>query len=65
MTKPVLSNPMKLIVQVLNYAPKHKDPEQRSALTYWEEDYPTSLDIGKDKYGGPFKFEQVENVKLH
>ena len=42
MTKPVLSNPMKLIVQVLNYARKHKYPEGQSALTYWEEDYPTS-----------------------
>ena len=63
MTQPVISNPIKLIIQVLNYARKHKYPERRSALTYWEEDYPTSLDIGKDKYGGPFTFEQVEDVK--
>ena len=58
-----ISIPMKLILQVLNYARKHKYPERRSALTYWEEDYPTSLDIGKDKYGGPFTFEEVEDVK--
>ena len=34
MTKPQLSNPVKLIVRVLNYARKHKFPERRSAFTY-------------------------------
>ena len=62
-TNPKLSNPIKLIAQVLNYARKHKYPERRSALTYWEEDYPSRLDLGKEKYGGPFTFEEVENVK--
>ena len=35
----------------------------RSALTYWKEDYPSRLDLGKEKYGAPFSEEQVENVK--
>ena len=63
MTKSKLSNPIKQIAKVLNYARKHKIPEQRSALTYWEEDYPSSIDLGKEKYGGPFTVEDVEDVK--
>ena len=56
-------NPVKLIVRVLCYARKHKYPENRSALTYWEEEAPSRLDLGKDKYGGPFAEEEVEDVK--
>ena len=63
MTKPQLSNPIKHIAKVLNYARKHKYPEQRSAFTYWEDDYPSRIDLGKDKYGGPFTVEEVEDVK--
>ena len=33
----LINNPIKLTVRVLNYARKHKYPENRSALTYWEE----------------------------
>ena len=56
-------NPVKLIVQVLNYARKHRIPERRSAFTYWEEECPSRIDLGKDKYGGPFTVEEVEDVK--
>ena len=59
----LIENPIKLIVRVLNYARKHKYPENRSALTYWEEEVPSRLDLGKEKYGGPFSEEEVENVK--
>ena len=62
-TTPLIINPIKLIAKVLNYARKNKYPRNRSALTYWEEDYPSRLDLGKDKYGGPFTVEEVENVK--
>uniref|UniRef100_A0A1X7VD50 Uncharacterized protein n=1 Tax=Amphimedon queenslandica TaxID=400682 RepID=A0A1X7VD50_AMPQE len=63
-TTPVnTTNPIKLIVRVLCYARKHKYPENRSALTYWEEEVPSRLDLGKDKYGGPFTEEEVEDVK--
>ena len=60
---PQITNPIKLIVRVLNYARKNKHPRNRSALTYWEEDYPSRLDLGKEKYGGPFSEEEVEDVK--
>ena len=63
MKEPQLSNPFKHIAKVLNYARKHKYPQSRSAFTYWEEDYPSRIDLGKDKYGGPFTVEEVEDVK--
>ena len=59
----LIKNPIKLIVRVLCYARKHKYPENRSALTYWEEEAPSRLDLGKDKYGGPLTEEEVEDVK--
>ena len=60
----LIKNPIKLIVRVLCYARKHKYPENRSALTYWEEEAPSRLDLGKEKYGGPFTEEEVEDVKI-
>ena len=54
---------LKLIFRVLKFAAKHKAPVNRSALTYWEEDIPSRIDLGKSKYGGPFTTEQVEDVK--
>ena len=54
---------LKDIYRVLKFAAKHKSPLNRSAFTYWEEDIPSRLDLGKSRYGGPFTIEQVENVK--
>ena len=54
---------LKIIYRVLKFAAKHKAPLSRSALTYWEEDIPSRIDLGKSKYGGPFTTEQVEDVK--
>ena len=54
---------LKTIYLVLKFAARHKAPLNRSALTYWEEDIPSRIDLGKSKYGGPFTTEQVENVK--
>ena len=48
---------------MLQYAWQHKCPERRSAFTYWEEDIPPRIDLGKSKYGGPFTTEEVEDVK--
>ena len=54
---------LKTIYQVLKFAAKHKAPLNRSAFTYWEQDIPSRIDLGKSKYGGPFTTEQVEDVK--
>ena len=56
-------NPVKTVYQVLKYAKQHKYPVNRSAFTYWEEEIPSRIDLGKSKYGGPFTTEQVEDVK--
>ena len=56
-------NSLKIIFQVLKYSYRHKYPERRSAFTYWENDIPSRIDLGKEKYGGPFTYEQVEDVK--
>ncbi len=58
-----IGNPYKEVARVVSFARKHKIPIRRSAFTYWEDDIPTGLDLGKSKYGGPFTTEQVENVK--
>ena len=56
-------HPLKLIYRVLRYAWNHTCPENRSAFTYWEEDIPPRIDLGKLKYGGPFTTEEVEDTK--
>ena len=56
-------NPFKNIYKVLKYSWNHKVPELRSAFTYWEEDIPRRIDLGKNKYGGPFTNEEVEDTK--
>ena len=45
---------LRIIYRVLKFAFKHKAPFNRSALTYWEENIPSRVDLGKSRYGGPF-----------
>ena len=61
--EPKSTQSLKTIYRVLKFAAKHKAPLNRSAFTYWEEDIPSRIDLGKSKYGGPFTTEQVEDVK--
>ena len=56
-------SPLKTAFRVLNYSCKTKYPERRSALTYIDEEEPSRLDYGKQKFGGPFSEEEVEDVK--
>ena len=60
---PIGDNPLKLIWRVLRFAAKHEYPVCRSAHTYWEDEIPSRINLGKDKYGGPFTNEKVEEVK--
>ena len=63
LTDSTRSNPYKLVYRVTKFASQHKVPIRRSTFTYCEDDIPTGLDLGKNKYGGPFTTEQVEDVK--
>ena len=56
-------NPYLLTWGVVKFAAQHNKPIRRSAFTYCESDYPSRLDFGKMRYGGPFTTEQVEDVK--
>ena len=56
-------NPYKLVYKVLKFAKDHTSPIRRSAFTYCADELPSRLDLGKEKYGGPFTTEQVEDVK--
>lgn len=61
--EPPSTSPYMCIFKVLQFAKNHKTPVNRSAFTYWEDNAPLRLDVGKEKYGGPFTNEQVEDVK--
>ena len=61
--EPVSRNPFKLVYLVIRYAIKNKYMRYRSAFTYCEDEIPSRIDFGKNKYGGPFTTEQVEDVK--
>ena len=62
-TEPGHHNPYKMVIKVLNFARKHKYPLQRSAFTYCDDEEPSRIDFAKERYGGPFTTEQVEDVK--
>ena len=56
-------NPYKLVYKVIKFAAQHKSPIRRSAFTYCEDELPSRMDLAKEKYGGHFTTEQVEDVK--
>ena len=59
---PPTVNPAKQIYNIFKYAIKYKRPLQRSAFTYGEPP-PGMLDRAKERYGGPFTTDQVEDVR--
>ena len=61
--EPTRNNPYKMVIKVLNFARKHRFPVQRSAFTYFDDKHPSRLDFAKQRYGGLFTSEQVEDVK--
>ena len=63
LTEHIGGNPYLLTWRVVKFAAQHNKPIRRSAFTYCESDYPSRLDFGKQRYGGPFTTEQVEDVK--
>ena len=61
--EPKCPQSLKNVYQVLKFAAMHKAPLNRSAFTFWENNVPSRIDLGKSKYGGPFSTEEVEDVK--
>ena len=57
-------NPYKMVCKVIQFAIYHKNPIRRSAFTYCEDELPSRMDLAKEKYGGPFSTEEVEDVKV-
>jgi peptide/histidine transporter 3/4 len=56
-------NPYKTVCKVLSFARKHNYPLRRSAFTFCDKYIPSRLDFAKERFGGPFPTEKVENVK--
>ena len=63
-TEGIGGNPYRLTWDVVKFALQHKKPLRRSAFTFCENSFPSRLDFGKQRYGGPFTTEQVEDVKV-
>ena len=57
------TNPYELVHKVVKFAKDHTNPIRCSAFTYCEDELLSRLDLRKEKYGGPFTTEEVENVK--
>ena len=58
-----IPNPYKIVFKVLKYSIQNNhNRRQRSAFTYWGKE-PSRIDLAKDRYGGSFTHEEVENVK--
>ena len=60
---PAQHNPYKAVFKVLNFTRSHKWPLRCSAFTYCDDEMPSRIDFAKERYGGPFTTEQVEDVK--
>ena len=59
-----IGNPYRNVYRVLKFAAKHGKPlGHRSVLTYSDDVRPSRIDYAKQKYGGIFTTEVVEDVK--
>ncbi len=61
--EPPTRNPYRTILKVLKFALKHDKPLRRGAFTFCDDVKPTRLDFAKQRFGGPFTTEEVEDVK--
>uniref|UniRef100_A0A1X7SRM9 Uncharacterized protein n=1 Tax=Amphimedon queenslandica TaxID=400682 RepID=A0A1X7SRM9_AMPQE len=59
-----IPNPYKIVFKVLKFSLKTSRTrrQHRSAFTYWGEE-PSRMDLAKERYGGCFSHEEVENIK--
>ncbi|XP_011404482.1 PREDICTED: solute carrier family 15 member 4-like [Amphimedon queenslandica] len=57
-----IPNPYRIVFKVIKFSLQNNGRQQRSAFTYWGEE-PSRMDLAKERYGGSFTHEEVENVK--
>uniref|UniRef100_A0A1X7SSU4 Uncharacterized protein n=1 Tax=Amphimedon queenslandica TaxID=400682 RepID=A0A1X7SSU4_AMPQE len=59
-----IPNPYKIVFKVLKFSliTSRTRRQHRSAFTYWGEE-PSRMDFAKERYGGCFSHEEVENFK--
>lgn len=56
-------NPFALVCRVLHYTTKNKYPRLTSAFTHYDGRFCSRIEYAKEKFGGPFTTQQVEDVK--
>ena len=61
--EPHTHNPYGTVYRVLKFTAKHDKPLRRSAWTYCDNERPTRIEFAKQRFGGPFTTEKVEDVK--
>ena len=61
--EPARHNPYRTVIQVVKFTLKHKYPIQFSAFTCSDDEHTSKLDYAKERFGGPFTTEQIEDVK--
>lgn len=61
--EPARHNPYRTVIQVVKFMLKHKYPVQFSTFTFSNDEHTSKLDYAKERYGGPFTTEQIEDVK--
>ena len=62
-TPPQTENPCKLIYQIIKFAVNHNNIMIRPRSDHCEELPSSRLELAKERYGGPFTTNQVEEVK--
>ncbi len=62
-SEPHTLNPYGTVYNVLKYVAQHDKPVRRSAMTYCDDERPTRMEFAKERFGGPFTTETVEDVK--
>ena len=62
-SEPRTNNPYGTVYKVLKFVAKHNRPLRRSAFAYCDDERPARIEFAKQRFGGPFTTETVEDVR--